>query len=77
MSKDFDNLFCFITPHPAPNDMTVRRTLRLVYKLYLADRSQYVCIETSNSSKVPLTHGMPQGSVPSLFLFNTYTDNLS
>ena len=39
LSKDFDSLFCFITPQPAPNDMTVKRALRLVYKLYLADRS--------------------------------------
>ena len=46
------------------------------FKSYLADRSQYVRIGTTTSTTAPLTHGIPQGSVLSLFLFNIYTDSL-
>ena len=46
------------------------------FKSYLADRSQYVRIGTTTSTTAPLTHGISQGSVPSQFLFNIYTDSL-
>ena len=46
------------------------------FKSYLADRSQYVRIGTTTSTTAPLTHGIPQGSVLSPFLFNIYTDSL-
>ncbi len=45
------------------------------FKSYLADRSQYVRIGTTTSTTAPLTHGIPQGSVLSPFLFNIYTDS--
>ena len=47
------------------------------FRSYLADRSQYVRIVTTTSLTAPLTHGIPQGSVFSPFLFNIYTDSLS
>ena len=47
------------------------------FRSYLADRSQYVRIGTTTSTTAPLTHGIPQGSVLSPFLFNIYTDSLS
>ena len=42
------------------------------FRSYLADRSQYVRIGTTTSTTASLTHGIPQGSVLSPFLFLKY-----
>ena len=47
------------------------------FKSYLSDRWQHVRIGTTSSAPVALSHGIPQGSVLSPFLFNIYTDSLS
>ena len=43
---------------------------------YLSNRKQFVCVNGHDSDSLPLTCGVPQGSVlgPSLFLF--YVNNL-
>ena len=44
------------------------------FKSYLSDRWQYVRIGITSSAPVALSHGIPQGSVLSPFLFNMYTE---
>ena len=46
------------------------------FDVYLSDRRQYVRIETTTSAPVTLSHGIPQGSVLSPFLFNIYTQTV-
>lgn len=43
---------------------------------YLSDRSQFVQIDADKSEKVPIHHGVPQGSILGPVLFNLYVNDL-
>ena len=39
---------------------------------YLSDRHQFVQVHDKQSDYLLVTHGVPQGSIPELVLFNIY-----
>ena len=75
MSKVFDSVRHGILLQRMLN-LGVSPAVYTWFKSYLSDRRQYVRIETTTSAPVTLSHGIPQGSVLSPFLFNIYTNSL-
>ena len=46
------------------------------FRSYLTNRSQFVSINNNNSSSLPITCGMPQGSLLGPLLFITYVNDI-
>ena len=75
LSKAFDNINHTILLHKLK---CVGASLLAIqwFESYLSDRLQYVRIGSTVSSTSALTHGVPQGSILSPFLFGIYVNDL-
>ena len=54
----------------------IRGTLWNWFKIYLENRKQYVCYSDISSVTMPITHGVPQGSILGHLIFILHINNL-
>lgn len=74
-TKAFDSLDHNILLHKLEM-YGVRGTPLALAKLYLTDRSQCVCLGNHRSSSLPVSRGVPQGSVLRPLFFNAFINDI-
>ena len=71
ISKAFDTV-----DHSKPRDFGLSASLLLWFENYLSGRCQRVTVHGARSTPLPITSGVPQGSLLAPFLFSVYINDL-
>ena len=77
LSAVFDTVDHNILLSKLSSSFGIKNSALSVFSSYLSNRSQTVLIDQSQSHKLPLLLGVPQGSVLGPLLFTLYTTPLS